>query len=62
MDNACIILIMRKAWEGCLLPYPVSGAPGRAVAYAPKLALWFGTTDPLPPTQKEVPERVPLKQ
>ena len=23
------------------MPYPVSVAPGRAVAYAPKLALWF---------------------
>ena len=27
--------------RGCLLSYPVSGAPGRACRYAPKLALWF---------------------
>ena len=46
--------------RGCLLPYPVSGAPGRACRYAPKLALWFGTTAPTTTNAKAAPNLVPL--
>lgn len=53
MDNACIILIMRKAWEGVFTAIPRKRGPWAGlVAYAPKLALWFVQLPPRPPTQK----------